>query len=79
MIYSTKVTFIMVCLFLFAEGMVLFHAIGRNSNNTLLDFVEICTVIRIAHVLCTRITPVKVKTNRKRNTPFAIVLRVWSM
>lgn len=50
MIYSAKVTLIMVCLFLFAEGMVLFHAIGRNSNNTPLNFVENCTVISIAHV-----------------------------
>lgn len=50
MIYSAKVTLIMACLFLFAEGTVLFHAIGRNTNNTPLNFVENCTVISIAHV-----------------------------
>lgn len=45
MIYSAKVTLIMVCLFLFAEGTVLFYAISCNRNNTLLNFVENCTVI----------------------------------
>lgn len=45
MIYSAKVTLIMAYLFLFAEGRVLFHAFGRSSNNTPLNFLENCTVI----------------------------------